>query len=105
MNKLIFSIFLIATLAAGVDVHAETAPRTDWREVVAPGEPALFESIAHEINALQDRTAHDAGTPVDRAFHAKPHTVLKAELRVLDSLPEALRVGAFAKPTTYPAWV
>jgi catalase len=82
-----------------------STPGTDWQETIAAGEAAHFADIAREINALQDAASHESGSPVDRGFHAKPHAVLKAELRVSDAIPAMLRVGAFARPATYQAWV
>src|SRR5688500_18371207 len=109
MNTLISS-FIIGLLASCLAAHAQTVtaptgPATDWREPIGAGEPALFASIAEEIDVLQDRAGQEPRLPVDRAFHAKQHTVLKAELRVSGAIPEPLRIGAFANPVTYPTWV
>jgi predicted alpha/beta-fold hydrolase len=105
MNKLIATIFVIAMLAASLAAQAQTAPSTGWKETISPSEPALFATIAKEITELQDRASRESGSSVARAFHAKQHSALKAELRVSAAIPEPLRVGAFAKPVTYPTWV
>jgi hypothetical protein len=41
----------------------------------------------------------------ERAGNTKTYGVVRAELTVLDGLPENLRRGIFAEPRTYPAWV
>lgn len=46
----------------------------------------------------------DKGKKSLRAFHPKHTGFVKAEF-VVDMLPEHLRVGMFAKPGRYPAWV
>ncbi len=37
--------------------------------------------------------------------HAKAHGCVKATVTVVPGLPEQLRQGVFAKPTSYPAWI
>lgn len=41
----------------------------------------------------------------ERAGNTKTYGVVRAELTVLDGLPEQLRRGVFAEPRTFPAWV
>jgi hypothetical protein len=43
--------------------------------------------------------------PVMRGEHAKPHGCVKAEFKILENLPEHLRVGIFKEPKTYSAFV
>jgi hypothetical protein len=78
-------------------------PSTDWKELVPPGEEAELLALAERLRALQRRRA--AGRPADRALHAKGQAGLEAELAVLPGLPEHARVGMFAQPTAYRAWV
>jgi hypothetical protein len=40
-----------------------------------------------------------------RGAHAKAHGCVQAEFRVLDNLPEGVRVGIFREPRAYPAWI
>ena len=40
-----------------------------------------------------------------RGAHAKAHGCVQAEFRVLDNLPEEVRVGIFRDPRVYPAWI
>lgn len=99
------AITLIALAGFSTSLWAASQPATDWKETIAAGEAAAFEGMAREINKLQDAAALEAGTNVDRGFHAKPHTVVKAEFKVTGDLPEPLRQGVFAKPGTYKTWV
>ena len=73
-------------------------------ETVAPDEnetiDGIIASMMHESEITAARYKHAV-----RASHAKSHGLLKGELRVLDDLPEALRQGLFARPTTYPVAV
>lgn len=78
-------------------------PSTDWKEVVPAGEAEKFEGFAEQIHQLQ--LARAAGRPARRALHAKTHGGLEAELTVLPDLPEHARVGLFAAPATYKAYV
>jgi hypothetical protein len=75
--------------------------------------PAIEESIPPreqaEIDALIERlrsmmAARDAGGTQRRDVHVKTHALVRAEFSVLD-LPPELRVGLFARPGTYKAWV
>jgi hypothetical protein len=86
---------------AGSPAPSTVAPRTDWRERVAPGEDALWERLAVQ---LRDAARAGAGQPA-RALHTKGSAGLRAELRVLPDVPEAARVGIFARPATYRAYV
>lgn len=97
----------LATSLAFLMVAGASAftPSADWEEVVEPGEEQLFTLFAREINAIQDRTAHDDGMPVARGFHIHTHAVMTATFTVLDDLPEFCRRGVFASPGDYTAWV
>lgn len=79
-------------------------PSTDWKEVIAPDEAALFDRLAADLREVQRAKAASHGS-VSRGLHAKPHAGLKAELEVRDGLPQWARVGIFAAPGTYKAWV
>lgn len=79
-------------------------PATDWKEVVAPDEAALFDRLAAQLRDVQRDKAQAHGS-TSRALHAKVHVGLKAELTVRDGLPEWARVGVFAAPATFKAWV
>lgn len=78
-------------------------PSTEWKELVADGEQAHLEELAQRIRAVQRRAARDGKTR--RALHAKQQASVEAEFEVLDSVPEYARVGPFASPRTFQAWV
>ncbi len=78
-------------------------PATNWKETIAPDEATRFEGYAQELGALQKKNAH--GAHVHRALHAKGPPGLQANFTVLGNLPEHARVGLFAAPATYLAYV
>jgi hypothetical protein len=78
-------------------------PSTDWKEQIAPDENERFERLASELNSIQKKRGATSGRS-DRALHAKGFGV-EAELATLGDLPDAARVGIFAAPATYNAFV
>lgn len=81
-----------------------TTPATTWRETVPEGEAATFERYAEQLRELQRAKAKKAGG-VMRGLHAKGQVGLEAELTVLPGLPEHARIGLFATPKTFRAFV
>jgi hypothetical protein len=81
------------------------APSTAWKEKKLWGEPEIFERFAAEIVAFQRQdAATNAGKPL-RGFHAKIHTGVMAEFKVLADLPAHARCGVFSEPRVIPAVV
>ncbi len=80
----------------------DLAPRLG--EVIPPGEPAAIEVITQKIET-QVRAAAVSNPPARRDAHAKAHGCVRAHFEVLDNLPANLRVGVFARPRVFPAWV
>jgi hypothetical protein len=80
-----------------------TEPSRDWKEVVPEGEAARLEGLAEQLRDLQRKRATKDGAM--RALHAKGQAQLEAELTVLADLPEHARVGMFASPKTFRAYV
>jgi Catalase len=78
-------------------------PATDWKEIVPEGEGARFERHAEALRDLQRKRAKGGRT--ERALHAKGNAGVEAELAVLSNLPEYARIGLFAEPGTYKAYV
>lgn len=76
---------------------------TDWREVIPPGEDARFTAFAEEFKALQ--ASRDQRHGSGRALHRKPIGGVEARLDVAGDLPEVLRVGPFAEPRSFHAYV
>jgi len=78
------------------------APSTHWKETIPDGEEAKHVGYAEALRAIQRGRA--AGGKASRALHAKGYGV-EGELTVLGELPDHARVGLFAKPATYRAYV
>lgn len=78
-------------------------PATNWQERVAPDETERFERHAATLRGLQQKRAK--GRPVERALHAKGVAGLQARFTVLPDLPAYARVGLFAQPATFRAYV
>jgi hypothetical protein len=78
-------------------------PATSWQEKIDPGEAQRFERYAGQLRELQRRNAR--GGPAARALHAKGQLGLDAALTVLPDLPDHARLGPFAAPATFRAYV
>ena len=73
-------------------------------EVIPPGEAEATRAILQVVEA-RVREAARVNPPARRDAHPKGHGCVKAEFRVLDDLPPELRVGLFATPRKYDAWI
>jgi hypothetical protein len=96
---------------------ANDQPPGLYQESPAPNEDQLFDSFAVQIQQIQDRMAESA--PLSRGFHVKQHLCTLGTVRVFEDdeiLQHAaergveprlddVRVGVFAAPATYDAWV
>jgi len=72
-------------------------------EVVPPDEAGAIDTI---VRLIEDRVREAAKAgPAHRDAHPKAHGCVRAEFKVNDDLPAALRVGLFAQPGTYQAWI
>ncbi len=83
--------------AANAVVDAELGER------LYPGE----ESVAKELSVIIEQSIHrqyGVGT-ARRDAHPKAHGCVKAEIRVLSTLPEPLAKGIFIPGRTYQAWI
>jgi hypothetical protein len=76
---------------------------THWIEHIPPGEDARHREYAEEMRALVEERATKSGRS-GRAVHFKQHVGVTAKL-IVGELPEELRVGPFAEPTIWPAYV
>lgn len=76
---------------------------TDWTEHVLPDEDARHRGYAEEMRAIVQARAAKTGQR-GRAVHFKQHLGVRAKLTV-GKLPEELRVGPFAEPKIWPAYV
>ncbi len=77
---------------------------TDWKENVVPNEATQFDVFAAQLRDIQREKAKATGV-TNRALHAKGHVGLKAELSTKGGLPDWAKVGIFAEPGTFKAWV
>jgi hypothetical protein len=72
-------------------------------------ERAQPDEEAHLVSIIETFTAqmHGLWKPgrYERGGNTKTHGVLRGEFVVRDDLPENMRVGIFAEPKKYPAWV
>ena len=78
-------------------------PSTDWREQIAPDEPAHLERVAKVIAELQRSRSKKFGQ--GRALHRKQLLAATGTLEVFDGLPEHARHGLFARPGSHRALV
>lgn len=73
-------------------------------EVVPPGEAEALDLIVRAIEAKVREAARHG--PARRDAHPKAHGCVRAEFRVLDTVPPELRAGVFAEPgRRFEAWV
>ncbi len=80
-------------------IHAST----DWAERIPPNEDARHRGFAGELRAIAQARTAKLGSK-GRVFHFKPHVGAQAQV-IVGELPEPLRVGPFAEPRTWPAYV
>lgn len=78
-------------------------PSTAWHEQIAPDEAVRFEAYAEELHQLQRRNAGRDG--LSRALHAKGMPGVEAVFTVHADLPDIARVGLFAQPGSFRAFV
>ncbi len=72
------------------------------REYPPKDEELLIEQLlAHSKTSME----HKPHPPTPRDQHPKSHGYVEGEFIVEASLPDDLKVGVFAKPKTYPAWI
>jgi hypothetical protein len=117
------SHFLISlTLAAAITGCSTESRKTAGGEVTAPPnvpaypsiDPALGEHLypgenttAEELSGVIAETIRKQYTPgsARRDAHPKAHGCVRADLHVLDALPDRLAHGIFIPGKTYPAWI
>ncbi len=93
-----------ATAVSSVSASSvPAAASTAWREVVPEGEDARFLRHAEKLREIQQASSRKAGA--GRALHRKGTLGAQASFEILPDLPAELRVGLFAAPATYAAYV
>src|SRR5688572_23121249 len=80
-----------------------THPRKTGAEYVSASEDRIAAGMINELTAQLDRIYVDQ--PMRRQIHTKMHGCVKAQFVVEQDLPEHLRIGVFAIPRMYNAWV
>ena len=73
-------------------------------EMIPPGEAEATRAVLQLVEA-KVREAARTDPPARRDAHPKGHGCVRAEFRILDDLPPELRVGLFADPRPYDAWI
>lgn len=78
-------------------------PSSQWQETIEADEAARFEAYAEELHQMQLKQA--GRNPPARALHAKGMPGMEATFTVHADLPQAVRIGLFAEPGSYRAFV
>lgn len=76
---------------------------TNWTESIPPDEEDRHREYADEMRDLVRERAAKTGE-LGRPVHFKQHVGVEAQL-IVGQLPEELRVGPFAQPVIWPAYV
>jgi hypothetical protein len=71
------------------------------QERIPPGEAEDIAVITRVSGEILDKDRR----PVRRGQHPKHHGCVRAEFVVGPDVPEELRLGVFARPRTFPAWI
>lgn len=88
-------------------LHRLSAPLWDSARHLE-GMPEEEPAAASRVVELVTREMHEnypSSRPMLRGQHPKSHGCVKAKFEVLDNVPADLRIGLFAKPHTYDAWI
>lgn len=73
------------------------------QEYPPPDEQRHIDSLIQQLRAKMERDY--AGSRTLRDAHPKMHGCVRGEFSIEPNLPEHLRIGIFARPQTFPAWV
>lgn len=111
-KKIWIATALAALVLAAVLYHAAITepPEGPQGEVPHPDEKAIIAQMVPQalavVNNNRDLMAKESGTdqPVRRFAHAKAHSCVRANFKVLD-VPNPFRIGLFAKQAEYRAWI
>ncbi len=89
--------------AAELELIAAAGPGAAGDEAPPPGEAGAITAVTAMIEARVTGSA--AGGQAHRDAHPKEHGCVRARFAVLPDLPPAMRVGVFAEPRTFQAWI
>jgi Catalase len=73
------------------------------QEIITPFEQRYTDDLFQRLKTQLINEHPDGLMPRDA--HPKMHGLVRAEFVIHDSLPDAYRIGVFAEPKIYPAWV
>lgn len=83
----------------------QTLPAPDPLESPLPGEAETTRRVIDKLKAMMTSQHAAADRPMRRDVHQKMHGLMQAEFTVEADLPAEWRVGVFAEPRRYEAWV
>lgn len=88
-----------------IDEDQLASPKEEYFRGSLAEETRYFHGFVDQINHVQRRTQNaNYPSPIRRALHAKRHVAVNnAEFRVLEDLPNDLKVGLFEKPNRFTA--
>ena len=97
MSLQFLSLVSTALLVVGVAPEGDGVTHDPALEQIPAEEAGLIKNIVNNTMA-QMRQRYPDTDPIRRGVHAKDHGCVTADFKVLDDLPEELRVGVFSKP-------
>lgn len=106
MLRSTLAIAALALFAGGATADKPPAiPHDPAWEVIPEGEAAQIDNVV-ELTLKQMKALYLNKLPPLRGVHPKDHGCVKAKFQVLADLPEAYRIGVFAKPgREYDAYI
>jgi hypothetical protein len=103
--RLSLGIAIVFCAMISPTIGGETPPPVADVEIVPQNESAQIQSIMR-LTIEQMRQRYLGAPAVLRGVHPKDHGCVTAKFKVLDNLPENLRVGVFSKPgREFDAWI
>ncbi|MTB53560.1 catalase family protein [Lewinella sp. W8] len=103
-NVLRLCLLVLLALSFASSLSAQRKDLLMATEYPPKGEAEATQKI---IKLLKERLEKDYPAPerTRRDAHPKQHGLVKAEFTVVEGLPKQYRVGVFAEPATYHAWI
>lgn len=98
-------LFSFAISVAGGTGYATAGVASANQERVPSTEPADVQTIVKAISEGVQAAYALGARPARRDAHAKGHGCVKATFEVHAGIPHSLKLGVFARPKTYAAWI
>jgi hypothetical protein len=73
------------------------------QEIIEPDEAQIAAAITEQMKQFTAREY--SGRTAERAGNTKTYGVVRAEFHVLPDIPAIFKMGIFAEPKNYPAWI